>query len=71
MCVDQSFNVVDCSEVCVIHDCTPKGREACGSSIIYKLSDVRPGQTKPCTADFSHCDFKEKSGTCVPSRGDR
>lgn len=63
-CVDESLNLVDCSSVCVVHDCTPQGREACRNSIIYKISPVRTGPPSACKDKFRVC--KEKSGTCVP-----
>lgn len=66
LCVDKQFNVVDCSQACVIHDCRPGKRQACGRSVIYKVSNVDVGPVKPCDDDFSHCDYKEKSGTCIP-----
>ncbi len=63
LCVDKDLNVVDCASVCIVHDCTPQWKQACGSSIVYKASPVHTGSASPCKNKFRVC--KEKSGTCV------
>ena len=63
--VDQDFNVVDSSSVCLVHPCIPSAtvskKNFCGDKLIYKVPQpITPISPPPCVDN--ECD--PQSGTC-------
>ncbi|KAK9916322.1 hypothetical protein WJX75_001236 [Coccomyxa subellipsoidea] len=63
MCFTKDLRAVDCSEVCRVHPCEPRGSQMCKDTLTYKLGPVRSKAEKPCTDSFRSC--RPKSGTCA------
>lgn len=65
-CVDHQYNIIDCSTVCLVHNCQPQEeRQQCSDSFYYKTVRVQPGGEHRCKDAVC----QPKSGTCQNRRG--